>query len=158
MKNKKIKVEEPKISLELSKLLVQKGWEFQSSDWWVETLEHELDIPRSGPTTFPSHKPRILGHEPAESFHIVHGPALTQSSLRNYILNSYKIHIEISLIDNSREYYFEYTIISSKERDYNDKDMMDSARRYYNINKYSTYPEALDEALTKAISMIKTKV
>lgn len=156
MKNNKIKVEEPKLSLELSKLLVQNGWKFISQDWWVETLEHELDIPRSGPTGFPSHKPRVLGHEPQEDFHIVHGPALTQSSLRNYILNSYKIHIEISLIDNSREYYFEYTIISSKERDYNDMDMMDSARRYYNNDKYSSYPEALDEALKEAVLMIKT--
>lgn len=77
-----------------------------------------------------------------------------------WIYDNHKIWIEISLLDNSRGYYFDYTIVTSKDRDFNDEDCFDSAKRIYDkdyIHNLLTYDD-LDEdvKIQRVIEYIKS--
>jgi hypothetical protein len=82
------------VSFKTAKLAKEKGFNESCDNWWVETLEHELDIPRSGIELFPAMEPRILGHKPLEDYHIIHGPAPSQSLLKKWLREKHNIEVE----------------------------------------------------------------
>jgi hypothetical protein len=74
--------------------------------------------------------------------------------LQKWIREIHDIHIEISVVGDSRTYHYEYTIIISNDRDYNDEYCFDSAKRNYNNNEYKTYEAALNDGLYEAVKLI----
>lgn len=80
-------------SFELAILLKEKEINIPSDNYWVETKEHVLDIPRSGNEIFPAQKSRILNYRPIENYHKIH---CTAPTIADVIMWLYKnLHIWI---------------------------------------------------------------
>lgn len=83
------------INFELAKLLKEKGFDKECKNFWVETLEHELDIPRSGVEVFPKIEPRILNHKPIEDYHLTHCVAPTIAEVIMWLYEKHGIWITV---------------------------------------------------------------
>ena len=82
----------------------------------------------------------------------------TQSLLQKWLREKHNIHIEIELTDNTMQFYYQYCIVDSKNRECHDEDMIDQATRIYNYNeRFNTYEEAREQAILKAIEIVKQK-
>jgi hypothetical protein len=80
--------------------------------------------------------------------------APTIAEMLDYIFEKYEIWIEVSLVDDSRNYHFNYTIIDSKNRDFNDEDFFDSAKITSSEEKYKgseVYEVAIEYILLNLI-------
>lgn len=76
----------------------------------------------------------------------------------DWFREKHNIHIEIELTDNTMQFYYQYCIVDSKNRECHDEDMIDQATRIYNYNeKFNTFYEAREQAILKAIELIKNK-
>ena len=71
-----------------------------------------------------------------------------------WIYDKHQIWVEVSLIDNSRHFYFDYTIITSKDRDFNDEDCFDSAKRIYDKDKHNSPTEAYMAAINYTLNKL----
>jgi hypothetical protein len=86
-------LKEQLIEFKTAKLAKEKGFDVECNSYYIETLEHELYIPREGLTTFPAHKPRVLTFNPLEPYHINHGYAPTQSLLQKWLRDVHGIDV-----------------------------------------------------------------
>lgn len=130
------------VTFQVAKLAKEKGFGVDTGEYWVETLEHELDIPRSGIEKFPSHKPRILGHKPSGNFHIIHG-APTQALLQKWLREIHNIDIIIWKNGIDGSYRVEDILLNNKEL--TDLEFEDS---------FDNYENALEEGLYEALKLI----
>lgn len=153
-------MKEDLITFDTAKLAKEKGFDWECNNWWVETLEHKLDIPRSGVEHFPSHEPRILGHKPSGNHHIIHASAPTQSLLQKWLRDNYNIMIVIGhhidydnpnkVWKNKKDILYELFVNYYGENfeipctDYDD---------YYQSH-ITTYEEALEIGLQEALKLI----
>ncbi len=78
------------------------------------------------------------------------------SQVTDWLREKHYLHIEVELTDNTKEYYFQYTIVDSKNREYHDEDLIDQASSIIDYKlKSNTYYESLNEAILKALTLIK---
>ena len=71
-----------------------------------------------------------------------------------WIYDKHQLWVEVSLIDNSRHFYFDYTIITSKDRDFNDEDCFDSAKKIYDKDKHNSPTEAYMAAINYVLNKL----
>lgn len=164
------------IALKTAKKAKEVGFDVDCGNYWVETLEHTLDIPRNGEGVFPDHEPRILSFKPIEDYHIIHGSAPTQSLLQKYLREAHNINVlpcpvlgkkngydsypfigwryDILLLNKGTKnsYFMGYPILEwfaaeSLEEDETLKDL--------NIDRFDTFEEALEEGLYEALLKIE---
>lgn len=142
-------MEDQRISLETAILAKEKGFDELCKHYWVETLEHQLDVPRSGIETFSAWEPRILSFKPVGKHEIIHALAPTQSLLQKWLREVHGIHITILGFVNGSYWYF----------------------KIYNLNKIiididfdipvpkigETYEEVLENGLQEALKLITNK-
>ena len=81
--------------------------------------------------------------------------APTQSLLQRWLREVHKIHVEIILIDNTKNYYWEAVLTDSKNRSYDDFSFMDCAKEIDLDVKANTYEQALEKGLFEALKLIK---
>lgn len=145
-------MKEQLIEFSTAKLAKEKGFDVKCGKWYVETLKHELDIPRSGLVKFPAHKPRVLHHEPKEDWHIIHCSAPTQSLLQKWLKEVHQLFVEVNIemIVRGQE-IFCVSIFSNDERKISDFGII----RMLKITSYKTYEEALEIGLQEALKLIK---
>jgi hypothetical protein len=141
-------MKEQLITLDTAKLAKEKGFDANCENYWVETLEHTLHIPRSGEEVFPAHAPRVLSFTPTEKFHITHGLAPTQSLLQKWLREIHNIDVSAHIIrldDRLNAFIYYPTILTPKK-----------GTSWENIWE-SNYEEALEKGLQEALKLIKTK-
>lgn len=167
-------------SFKAAKLAKEKGFDIVCDNWWVETLEHKLDCPRSGLETFPYQPPRIFRGKPFDSYYVVHAKAPTQSILQRWLREKHNIIVASNPMDSEGELYFVYEVVEmfftgeeigfevhSKLNDAFDYSEQDVEGNYLNedrfrehLVKYSggkTYEEALEKGLIAALNLIESK-
>lgn len=82
------------VSFEVAKLLKEKDYDGCYKGFWIETLEHEFDVPRDGITIFPKIAPRILENLPKEDYHIFHAFATTIAEVCMWLYEKHGIWIQ----------------------------------------------------------------
>ena len=135
------------VTFETAKLAKEKGFNIECGKYWVETLEHELDLPRSGIEIFPPHAPRVLEYKPVEEYDIVHASAPTQSLLQRWLREEHKLHIFINYTLLS----FQFSLVKLDPQGIMDYSLSGKA---YMCGEKKTYEEALEWALQEALKLI----
>ena len=82
-------------------------------------------------------------------------PLPTWEQVIEWLIDKYKLSVEINLIDNCIAYYYEYSIVCSNNRQHNDGEMLDQAEILYNDLKFKSYQEAREAGILKAIELRK---
>jgi hypothetical protein len=146
-------MKESLITLKTSKLAKKKGFQVDCENYWVETKEHTLDIPRNGEELFPAHKPRILGHRPSGSYHTVLGPAPTQSLLQKWLREAHNLYVDIT---KSGKGEFGSDIIYDVFYGWSITEIDSIKELCPGLHVgYKTYEEALEKGLFEALKLIK---
>lgn len=97
------------VNFELAKLLKEKGFDKDIKGFWIETIEHELDVPRDGVMIFPSIPPRILDHLPKENYHIFHAVAPTIADVVMWLYEKHDIWMWVSQeFTDSNDFCYRY--------------------------------------------------
>jgi hypothetical protein len=128
------------ITIKQSKRLKELGFDgSECKEWWVETLEHSIDIPRSGITNFPSIPLRILSFKPSEDYHIVHCKAPNREQVIEWLKTEHGIWIVVEPDCYGELWYVKLLVCSRKVWDDIDRrhDILVAHTRFNNECKSS---------------------
>lgn len=82
------------VNFELSKLLVECGFDEKCKNYWVENLEHSLEC-RDGVYKFPAIPLRVLDFIPKENYHKIHCVAPTIPQAVMWLIDKHKLWIYV---------------------------------------------------------------
>ena len=140
------------VSFPLAKLLKEKGFDEKCNDFWVETLKHQLNIPRLGIEDFEAQPPRILSFSPVEEYHITHCLAPTIAEVIRWLYEKHDIWIEVTTNNNPqvrKEFVSFNARVIHRDRNIKFRVLMNTQ-----INKYTEPFNSPTEAYKAAIEYV----
>ena len=140
------------VTYEIALKLKELGFDKKCLAWFAENKEIQIapDVYKKW-TSKPLTNLNII-----KVFNIDCITAPLYQQVTDWFREKHNIHIEIELTDNTMQFYYQYCIVDSKNRECHDEDMIDQATRIYNYNeRFNTYEEAREQAILKAIELIK---